>query len=183
MNTPQASDSRLAAPASLEDLLLYRLSRLQACAGAVVVRWCEGRYGITRREWHILGILAARGPMGSSQLAAHTRLDRPRTSRAISALQAKGLLARRTPRGDARQVSVALTARGEALHRELFPVVSGLNLDLLSVLEPAEVQLFEGMLARLHARAEAVAGQSELPSADRRRGGTRRLASRESLHA
>jgi hypothetical protein len=38
-------------------MLLFRLSRLLAVGGAAVVRLCEGRYGITRREWAVLSLL------------------------------------------------------------------------------------------------------------------------------
>ena len=40
----------LTRPDTLDDLLNYRLMRLFAVSGAPVVRLCEGRYGIARRE-------------------------------------------------------------------------------------------------------------------------------------
>ena len=56
-------------PARLDELLNYRLQRLHAASGAPVVRLLEGRFGITRREWRLLGTLADRGPTSPSQLA------------------------------------------------------------------------------------------------------------------
>ena len=50
---------RLSAPQGLDDLLLYRLSRLLGVAGAPVIRLCEGQFGITRREWRVLALLPA----------------------------------------------------------------------------------------------------------------------------
>lgn len=44
---------------AFEDLLLYRMYRLTSVAGAMVVRLCEGGYGITRREGRILALLQA----------------------------------------------------------------------------------------------------------------------------
>src|SRR5262245_61971516 len=76
---------------SLDGLLLYRLSRLLGVAGSMVIRLCEGRFGITRREWRLIATLASRGALGSSQLAEHAQLDRARTSRAVGSLVAKGL--------------------------------------------------------------------------------------------
>ena len=43
--------NRLTHPEAANDLLMYRLNRLLAVAGSLVVRLCEGGYGITRREW------------------------------------------------------------------------------------------------------------------------------------
>lgn len=114
--------SRLASPEVLDDLLLYRLSRLQATAGGMVVRYCEGQFSITRREWRILAVLASRGPMGSSALAEHAHLDRPRTSKAVTTLTGKKLISRTSRAGDARQIQLALTPAGVALHGELFPL-------------------------------------------------------------
>ena len=45
---PAAPGHRLAHPQAANDLLMYRLNRLIAVAGSLVVRLCEGGYGITR---------------------------------------------------------------------------------------------------------------------------------------
>ena len=50
---------RLRDPQTLDDLLNYRLLRLYAQSGAPVIRLLEGRYGISRREWRLLALLAA----------------------------------------------------------------------------------------------------------------------------
>ena len=166
--------SRLASPEVLDDLLLYRLSRLQATAGGMVVRYCEGRFGITRREWRILALLASRGPMGSSELANHAHLDRPRTSKAVTTLAGKKLVSRTSRAGDARQIQLELTAAGSALHAQLFPLVRQINRDVLRVLLPQEITLLADMLARLQQSADALAAEGGLPLADRRHGGSAR---------
>lgn len=174
MPHPLPAMTRLAQPEILDDLLLYRLSRLQAAAGGVVVRYCEGRFGITRREWRILAVLAARGPMGSSELAAFAHLDRPRTSKAVSALAKKNLISRTSRAGDARHIQVALTPAGRALHQDFFPLVSRINRELLAALTPQEMVLLDGMLERLQQRANTIAAADGLPLADRRHGGSTR---------
>ena len=81
--------------ASVDDMLLYRLGQLTSTAGAMVVRLCDGGYGITRREWAVLAQLHGQ-PQGvlPSALAERMQRDRARTSRALTALQAKGLVER-----------------------------------------------------------------------------------------
>lgn len=174
---PLPAASRLAWPEVLDDLLLYRLSRLQAAAGGIVLRHCEGSFGITRREWRILALLAARGPMGSSELAGHAHLDRPRTSKAVTALAAKKLVRRVSRAGDARHVLLSLTPQGVELHRALFPLVSQINREVLGALAPDELAQLDSMLTRLQQRADAMAAQAVLaglPLADRRHGGSAR---------
>ena len=46
--------SRLRDPQAASDLLMYRLNKLMAVSGSLVIRLCEGGYGITRREWGLL---------------------------------------------------------------------------------------------------------------------------------
>src|SRR5688572_11079077 len=64
----------LRAPRTLDDLLNYRLLRLFALGGAPVIRLLEGRYGIARREWRVLALLAAHGGMSPSALAERAHL-------------------------------------------------------------------------------------------------------------
>ena len=120
------------APRSLDDLLLYRLSRVVGVAGGMVIRLCEGRFGITRREWRLIAVLASRGELGSSQLAEHAQLDRARTSKAVGSLVEKQLVSRVARVGDRRQVLLDLTEAGHALYAELFPLVTRINAELIA---------------------------------------------------
>ena len=164
---------RLLSPAAIDDLLLYRLSRLVAVGGSVVVRLCEGVYGITRREWRVLALLARDEGLLSSQLADRAQLDRARTSRAITSLVAKKLAARQVGPGDRRQARIVLTAAGRALYQEMFPRVLEINRELLDALQPAKAAALDQVLDRLQARADAILARGGLPKADRRRGRAR----------
>jgi len=156
---------------SLDGLLLYRLSRLLSVAGGMVTRLCEGRFGITRREWRVLATLVHHGELGSSQLAEQAQLDRARTSRAVGSLAAKGLIVRTPVAGDRRQVVVCMSETGNALYAQLFPMVAQINVQLLSALEPGGAEQLDGTLDRLQAKAESLAAGADLPKADRRRRG------------
>ena len=164
--------ARLTDPESLDDLLLYRMSRVLGVASSMVIRLCEGRFGITRREWRILAALAQHEGLLSSELAQRAQLDRARTSKAISSLVDKQLLAREPRCGDRRQVELALTDTGRALYREFFPLVRAINQELLEVLSATEVARIDAALKLLQQRAdEMVVRHAGLPKADRRRGG------------
>ena len=159
--------------------LNYRLLRLHAAAGAPVIRLLEGRYGISRREWRLLALLAARGPLQPSALASQLQLDRPRTSRAIGSLVAKQLVARQGLPGDARRALVMLTDAGQALYATVFPLVAEINAGLVAVLDPATEAALDRALTQL--TAAALARNPLLAQdvrADRRAGGTRRIRPR-----
>jgi len=155
----------------LDDLLLYRLSRLVGVAGGMVIRLCEGRFGITRREWRLIAVLASRGELGSSQLAEQAQLDRARTSKAVGSLVQKQLVSRVARSGDRRQVLLGLTEAGQALYDELFPLVTGINAELMGALGKEDAARLDESLHRLQERAERMVQQAVLPKADRGRRG------------
>lgn len=156
-------------PAVLDDLFLYHLARLQAAAGSRVVRLCEGRYGITRREWRMLGLLAEVGQLQPSQLAEQAQLDRTRTSRTITALLAKGLVRRESQAGDARRALLRLSDTGRALHAELFPQVQAINRELMDAVPEDELQAMARAFTRIRERARAMDASSPPPKAPRNR--------------
>jgi len=155
----------------MDDLLLYRINRLLAVGGGPIIRLCEGRYGITRREWRVIALLARNEGLLSSQLALRAQLDRARTSKAITSLVAKKLLSRVRGAGDRRQATLTLTAQGRALYEDLFPQVQVINQQLLSALSPDDAARLDVMLDQLQQCADAaLSSQEALPKADRRRG-------------
>jgi len=168
--------ARLEQPAAIDDLLLYRMSRLLSVAGSMVIRLCEGRFGITRREWRVIAMLAVDENLLSSELAERAQLDRARTSRAITSLVAKKLVRRETGVADRRQARLALTSSGRELYEALFPLVCEINQDLLRALPAADVQKLDAALASVQLQADRLVAEAHLPKADRRRGGRARTA-------
>lgn len=169
---PVPSGQRLAEPQAANDLLMYRMNRLLAVAGSLVVRLCEGGYGITRREWGLVMVLSQHPGIPPAELARRLGLDRARTSRAITSLLAKKLVTRHTMPGDRRQAVLTLTPAGQTVHDELFPQVKALNQDLLAGLDGPAVHVLDHALANMQRRAEAlVAARTDVPRTYRLRGG------------
>jgi DNA-binding MarR family transcriptional regulator len=133
------------------------------------VKLCEGRYGVTRREWRMLAVLAVHGPMLSTALATQAQLDPARTSRAVSSLVNKRLVDRVLVPNDHRKATLSLTANGQALYKTFFPQVVQLNQAMLSALAPEEVVVLDGLLSRLHAHTANMLSTMEMPKANRRR--------------
>jgi DNA-binding MarR family transcriptional regulator len=166
-----------AQPDSVEDLLNYRLSRLLASSGSMVTLLCEGRYGITRREWRLVCILAEQGAMSPSELSSRAHLERARISRHVTDLVGKKLVVRVALATDKRRARVELTARGRQLYRELFPQSVHFNNMVLGALTPAELSTFDRALARLTEQADRITASHPLAEkADRRHGGSRRIS-------
>ncbi len=162
---------RLSEPAGLVDMLLYRLNRIRAVGGGVVLRLCEGQFGVTRREWVLLALLHGGGPVSSSGLATRADLDKSATSKAVVTLVAKNLVRRSTRAGDRRYVELELTDAGRALFERMMPVMKDINAHLLGPLSERDVMLLDELLDRLLAAAVALSdAEAPWPSVDRRRG-------------
>lgn len=166
----------LANPATVDDLLNYRLSCLLARSGAMTTLLCEGRYGITRREWRLIALLAAHGAMSPSELAQRAHLERPRISRHITELAERKLIRRIPVPEDGRRAQVELTPKGQRLYEELFPQSARFNDEVLAALSAEELAAFDTALRKLTEAAERIAAARPVADkADRRRGGARRV--------
>lgn len=156
------------APDGIQDLLLFRLSRIMSIGGSLVTRLCEGQFGITRREWAVLALVAQADEVKWSRIVEQFELDEARVSRAVSSLVTKGLaLKRHIP---SRGVWVSLTDAGRAVYEELFPVTLALNSSLLEGLAKDEIRQLGLALESIHRRAVDLAEEMPVPKADRRRG-------------
>lgn len=162
-------------PPHLSDMLMYRLYQAWSQSNPVFVRLCEGRFGITRREWRILACAIEGGIMNSAELAAAAKLDLARTSRTLGALCAKGWLRRLHDSSDRRVVRVEATAEGQARYQALLPEVLRLNALLVQDLSDSEVALLRDFLGRIEQRGRRMAEDNIVTDkASRREGGTRR---------
>lgn len=140
-------------PTRLEDLLSFQLHHLNGVGGAPVIRLLEGQYGITRREWRLLAHLRQSGKLSPSDLAYAVRLDRARTSRAISDLLTTGLIERIKMPNDTRRALVMLTAKGLSLVEEIFPQIADIHRHWVSVLSEQDLVQLEKFLALLTQQA------------------------------
>ena len=146
--------SALKDPRRHDDLLNFQLKRLVTLAGAPAIRLCEGGFGVTRQEWRMTAALVESGPHTARELALRTGWDPGRVSRTIAALADKGLVERRADEG--RRVRVAATEQGQALYRDLFPHLAGINRRLMEALGEEEAAVLEELLARLWKQAQAI---------------------------
>lgn len=171
--------SRLAQPEGLSDMLLYRLNRLRAVGGAIVLRFCEGQFGITRREWVIIALLIDEIETTSTDLAKKSQLSKSAISKALSSLQSKGLILKTVQPSNHRFSQIRLSDTGRSLYDEILPLVKRVNQDLMALLEQQQIFDLDAMLVKLESQAILMTEQiNSLPKADRRHGGTQHRTSR-----
>lgn len=165
----------LMSPETVEDLLNYRLARLLSATSAPGVRLLEGRFGVTRRQWALLGLLCEHGPMSPSQLSSLSHLGPSKVSLHIAEFVARGLVHRETLLGDRRRAVLELTESGLRLYKTALPLLADLSRGMLDALSAQEVTALDCIMRKLGEAAEQLSSQQPIPEkADRRRGGSRR---------
>lgn len=157
-------------PKGIQDLLLFRLSRILAIGGSMVTRICEGQYGITRREWAVMALVGQADEVRWSKIVEQSEIDEAPLSRAITSLAAKGLVSKR--RVPSQGVWVSLTDAGRKVFTEFFPVTRSINVRLLQGLDQRDITRLDEALQVIHRNAVTLAEGADLPKADRRRGRT-----------
>ena len=164
--------SKLSRPRGIQDMFLYRINQLRAKGGGVVLRYCEGEFGITRREWVILAILSTEEVINSSALASRAELTPPATSKAVSSLLTKGLLERNVDPQNRRVARINISTSGKDVYKQILPIVISINKYILESISKDEIELLDSMLERMQKQANKL-DMRGLPLANRRKGSLR----------
>ncbi len=144
------NDDRLA----LESFLPYRLNRLAEAVSRDFSRIYKERFGLTRPEWRLLATLGQYGSMTATEIGAHSAMHKTKVSRAVSSLEQRRWLARKSDEHDRRSEQLALTKAGESAYRELVPLARAFEAELLNGLASrdkaaamAGIEALESLLA------------------------------------
>src|SRR5262249_57460755 len=105
----------------LERFLPYRLNVVAESVSRALSRLYAERYGIGVPEWRVIATLGEHGRMTAKQVGAHSRMHKTKVSRAVAALDEKGLIARESNEEDMRQAFLRLPSRGLHIYRLLCP--------------------------------------------------------------
>ncbi len=138
----------------LEDFLPYRLSVLTNRVSHAIARQYGDRFGLSIAEWRVMAVLGHFAPASANEVSERTAMDKVRVSRAVARLKRSGLIVAATDRADRRRSALRLSGPGKRIYRRIVPLARGLEAELIGALTPAERATLDGLLAKLHARAE-----------------------------
>jgi len=110
-------------------------------------------------EWRTVQILGRDGPSTINEVADRIAMDRGGTSRALSRLESRGLIQRKLDPNDRRSHKVALTDKGQTLHRKVAAFANQREARLLAGLSAAERQSLTDLLLRVDAAAQEMLAQ------------------------
>jgi DNA-binding MarR family transcriptional regulator len=124
--------------ALLDDRLLIKNSNLHV-----------GRYRLTTKEWKILSIIAAYGPLTPAEIRRRSTQDKSTISWSIKRLEQRAFLVKRAAAGDGRTFHVALGKAGWAYYDAIVPKARALEREALKALTPAELKELRRLIEKL----------------------------------
>ena len=134
-------DERCASPGLLLALLGHHAMRK--------LRAAHTRYGVSPRQFQLLGLLHDRGPMGQRELGQAMDIDPSILVTLLNPLEAGGLLSRRRDPADRRRHLVRLTARGDRRLDAAVRAQRAAEDELFAGLDPAQREQLGILLAAL----------------------------------
>lgn len=104
--------------------------------------------GISIPEWRVMAAVAQAASVAARDVVAITPMDKMAVSRAVAALERKGLIEREQSR-DKRVSTLKLTAKGETLFQRIAAIALKYEESLLQRLPPADRKAFLDGLAAI----------------------------------
>lgn len=147
----------------LERFLPYRLNVLAALTSNALAQIYAERFGLTIPGWRVVATLGQYRVRTARDIAAHGVMHKSTVSRAVAALEERGLIARRSNAEDRREELLELTERGRAVYEALAPEALAFEGRLLAVLTPAEQESLAALLDKLDRHARALAPEEVSP--------------------
>lgn len=142
-------------PFRLSHFLPYRLAVLSERVSRRLSVEYERSLGITVAEWRVLVHLHRSGQVSVRDIQAYTNLEKSRVSRAVSRLQAAGLVEKSSSTADARLLEIGLSPQGEAALARILPQATQVEDNLLATLTPEEIETFFQVVEKLHTVLDA----------------------------
>ena len=146
-------------PTPLGESFTHRLHTLQKLTDKVTQAAYLEATGLPLGDGRCLAAVGAFEPLSVKDLARMANVDKAQASRAAQTLVDKGLVTKTVSATDARGVVLRFTPAGQALWRRLMAVVEARNQQIVACLTEAERAQFADLLTRLVAHARDIAGE------------------------
>ena len=128
------------------DHLPYRLLLLARMIDRQASRKLQADFNISLAEWRVLAFVGVSGPSTAATIGTHGRIDRAEISRAVAALERKGLATREPHPTNRRKLIIKPTERGERLFEEVRHERQSFFQSMLATIPPGDGEVVERSL-------------------------------------
>lgn len=140
---------------NLSEFLPYRLAVLSERISKRLSLVYGERYGLTVPEWRVIVHLSRCHRVSVREIHNCVNLEKPRVSRAVTKLEAAGLVTKQAGREDHRLVEISLTKEGWEVLDGIVPDALEIERRLTAALGGEELEGFLDVMERLHAELDA----------------------------
>ena len=133
----------------LEAFVPYRLAVAADMVSRALSEVYTKEFGLSIPEWRVLANLGRFGPLNAGELAVRSSMDKPKVTRALQRLEARGMVQRAVVSADRRKVRLTLTRRGRLQFRQIAELALEWEAKLLGSLSSAERVAFDRVLTKL----------------------------------
>lgn len=145
----------------LERFLPYRLNVLASLTSNALAQIYAERFGLSIPAWRVVATLGQYEFRTARDIAVHAIMHKSTVSRAVAALEQRGLIARRPNEGDRREEWLELTADGREIYEALAPEALAFEERFVSVLTEEEQAVLTALIDRLSGHARQLAPDGE----------------------
>jgi DNA-binding MarR family transcriptional regulator len=140
----------------LEKFLPYRLSVVTNRISGALSRHYADRFGIGIPEWRVIANLGRTPGLTANEVVERSAMDKVTVSRAVAALEQKGLLTRERDSGDKRKSRLTLSGKGQTVYAEIAPLALGFERELLTALTVEEAAQLDRIIDRLNGKMDSL---------------------------
>ncbi len=143
----------------LEQFLPYRLNVLAGLTSSALAQIYAERFGLSIPAWRVIVTLGQYEVRTARDMAPDGVMHKSTVSRAVAALEKRGLVVRRPNLDDRREEWLELTPEGRAIYEAVAPEALAVEQRLLSVLTPEEQKTLGSLIDKLTRQAKLLAPQ------------------------
>src|SRR5690554_6714229 len=140
----------------LNQFLPYRLNKLADRISDELERMYSQRYGLNVAQWRVLAWLSHCDDLTAKKICAYTNMDKARVSRAIQALEERGLITRTPSPQDQRLHDLHLTEAGREMLSRLVPEAQAWEAELVATLSAGEYRDLLNVMRKLERQLERI---------------------------
>jgi DNA-binding MarR family transcriptional regulator len=141
----------------LEEFLPYRLNVLAGLTSSALAQIYAERFGLSIPAWRVIVTLGQYECRTAKDMAPDGVMHKSTVSRAVAALEKRGLVIRRPNLDDRREEWLALTPEGRAIYEAVAPEALAVEERLLSVLTAQEQKTLSTLIDKLTRQARVLA--------------------------
>ena len=140
---------------NLSSFLPYRLAVLSQRISHRLSLEYERTHGLSVPEWRVLVHLSRCKEVSVREIHNCVNLEKPAVSRAVTKLEAAGLVRKAPDKNDSRLVRISLTKDGKSALTDILPSATAMEAQLLNALSDEELASFSSAVEKLHAVLDA----------------------------